>query len=297
MLSNDVSKKQKESKRTFYQSEWLDLHQHVLDYQNGIEEATEEILKCFEDYIYKYLHFICHKIYPPNNYSIQRFVVLFMTDPKFRKLIKKADHCPKVKAHVYETIDKIHFLHARLETEDVYQILVLTLLQMAKKYKDYSRPSFHSYVQKCFHYECYRNLNRIINDPTDRRLNNEHYFDDKFRIDDRTVDTYTFVQFQHVVNEVAHEQSLQKSNTLVIQEVGVSVYDDSLFNFNWINGTTCHEVFQSLTPFERNILVLSYIYKKTDKEIADHYGLCRATINRKKKATVEKIKSGPFYLN
>lgn len=297
MLSNDVSKNQKESKRTFYQSEWLDLHQHVLDYQNGIEEATEEILKCFEDYIYKYLHFICHKIYPPNNYSIQRFVVLFMTVPKFRKLIKKADRCPKVKAHVYETIDKIHYLHARLETEDVYQILVLTLLQMAKKYKDYNRPSFHSYVQKCFHYECYRNLNRIINDPADRRLNNEHYFDDKFRIDDRTVDTHTFVQFQRVINEVAHEQSLQKSNTLVIQEVGVSVYDDSLFNFNWINGTTCNETFQMLTPFERNILVLSYIYKKTDKEIADHYGLCRATINRKKKAAVEKIKSVPFHLN
>lgn len=297
MLTNELSKSQKESKRTFYQSEWLDLHQHVLDYQNEVDGASDNILNCFEEFIYKYLHFICHKVYPPNNYSIQRFIVLFMTIPKFRKLIKKADGCPKVKAHVYETIDKIHFLYSRLDAEDVYQILVLTLLQMAKKYKDYSRPSFHSYVQKCFHYECYRNLNRIINDPADRRLNNEHYFDDKFRIDDRTIDTYTVVQFQHVINEVAHEQLLLKSNALVIEEVNVSVYDNSLFNFNWINGTTCHELFQTLTPFERNILVFSYIYKQTDKEIADHYGLCRATINRKKKAAIEKIKNLPFELN
>ena len=83
----------------------------------------------------------------------------------------------------------------------------------------------------------------------------------------------------------------------MIEEVNVSVYDNSLFNFNWINGTTCHELFQTLTPFERNILVFSYIYKQTDKEIADHYGLCRATINRKKKAAIEKIKNLPFELN
>ena len=298
MLTNDDALiNQKESNRTFFQSEWLYLHQYVLDYQNGSEEAAGNIVECFEEFIYKYLHFICHKIYSPNNYSIQRFVVLFMTVPKFRKLIKKAEQCPKVRAHVYETVDKIHFLYSRLDSEDVYQILVLTLLQMAKKYKDYSRPSFHSYVQKCFHYECFRNLNRIINDPADRRLNNDHYFDDKFRLDDRTIDTFTVIRYERVMNEVAHKQLLLKSNDLVIQEVDVSVYDNSLFNLNWINGITCHDVFRALTPFERNILVLSYIYKQTDKEIAEHYGLCRATINRKKKAAIEKIKSVPFELN
>ena len=90
MLTNDDALiNQKESNRTFFQSEWLDLHQYVLDYQNGSEEAAGSIVECFEEFIYKYLHFICHKIYSPNNYSIQRFVVLFMTVPKFRKLIKK----------------------------------------------------------------------------------------------------------------------------------------------------------------------------------------------------------------
>lgn len=59
--------------------------------------------------------------------------------------------------------------------------------------------------------------------------------------------------------------------------------------FNWINGVTCSELFKSLTPFERNLLVMSYIEKKTDTEIAQMYGLCRATIFRKKQAAIEKI--------
>lgn len=56
-----------------------------------------------------------------------------------------------------------------------------------------------------------------------------------------------------------------------------------------MNGITCSSVFQTLTSFEHKLIVLSYIEKKTDSEIAEIYGLCRITINRKMQAAIKKI--------
>lgn len=61
-------------------------------------------------------------------------------------------------------------------------------------------------------------------------------------------------------------------------------------NINWVNGITCNKIFKTLTPFEREILIMSYLDKKKNSEIADICGVCRATINRKKQATIETLK-------
>lgn len=289
MVATDEA--QYEMPKIFGKSDYLDLHQVVLDYQDGVPGSGELILQSFEEFLYKYLHFLCDHIFYPDDPSLMRFIALFMWIPEYRRQIKAYQRLPWVHKHFCATVEKIYFLYSRFDADEVKQTLNLTLLQMAKKYKDYGRPSFHNYVQKCFHYECYRNFNHVINDPVYRRLNNSAAFNDCDYIDASSGDRRVINEFERVVNEVSHQQRLQKSTFFLMQEEQeISVYHDEVLNLNWINGVTCHEGFLHLTSFERHILVSSYVHKKTDKEIADHYGVCRATINRKKQAAIQKLK-------
>jgi len=53
-------------------------------------------------------------------------------------------------------------------------------------------------------------------------------------------------------------------------------------------------VFDTLSPFERRMLVMWYIEKRTDSYIADTFGVCRVTINTKRAKAKRKL---VIYLN
>ena len=71
------------------------------------------------------------------------------------------------------TCTKIQTLFSKYEYDDIYNELVLALLNMANKYK-ITQPgekfhkengTFHMYVSKCFHWEAYKFLKKLVHDP------------------------------------------------------------------------------------------------------------------------------------
>ena len=101
-----------------------------------------------------------------------------------------------------------------------------------------------------------------------------------------------------MINTTSRQKDIEQSKTLTLKENNkISAYDIDSLNFNWTNGVTCSELFKSLTSYEREIIILSFIKNKTDIEIGNIYGCHRATINEHKKKAVKKIKEAAAKLN
>ena len=300
----------------FTESDYQELQRNLILYKEGSQEAITYIIRIFHPFITTYTRFIINGDLPYSRYTdargierckvsatISRFVSLFIE--------KKGEETDKKKLFS-STCMRIKTLFSKYEYGDIYNELVLALLNMANKYKitsegdkyHKSNGTFHMYISKCFHWEAYRYLTKLINDPLSHfeviRLCDQ--FDD-IDTEDNTPEvcvedeTASFI-FEEMMDTASRQSDIEHANTLTLkEEESISAYDIDSLNFNWTNGVTCSELFQNLTPYEREIIILSFIKNKTDIEIGLIYGCHRATINEHKKRAVNKIKAKALELN
>jgi uncharacterized protein (UPF0248 family) len=256
--------------------------------------------------------------------SISRFVALFMSPEKNNSGTDKKD---KYKTFA-ETCGKVCTLFSKFEYCDIYNELVCALLNMANKYKitqegdkyHHKNGSFHMYVSKCFHFEAHNVLSKLIYDPL-AHTETYHIYEDnlisdvnltgvvnKMRLNGESAnenvasvnhsikayylkDTDSENMLEHLMEKTDRKNALKSSDNLVLNEKNeMDPYDVESLNFNWTNGTTCGELFECLTSYERELVILSFIKNKTDSEIASIYGCHRVTIVNHKKEAVRKIK-------
>lgn len=302
----------------YTEQDYQELQRNLVLYKEGNQEAITYIVKMFHPFITKYVRFIkfgnlpyteCkdrkgnkfNKVSP----TISMFVSLF---------IDKKDKVTKAeKKKVFSnTCTKIKALFEKYDYGDIYNELVLALLNMANKYKitqegdPYHKKNgtFHMYVSKCFHWEAYRFLIKLVKDPLTHfevmslrdqfdDMDDEDGFGEVFVPDEEAEKAY-----EVVLNNVSRQDAIAKAQTLTMREdAKVDAYDMASLNFNWTNGVTCSELFSDLTPYEREIILLSFIEKKTDIQIGEIYGCHRATINDHKKKAVRKIQAKAQKLN
>lgn len=303
----------------FTEEDYQELQRNLVLYKEGSQEAVTYIVRTFHPFVTKYTRFIKFgnlpymkmtnkkgETYNKVSPTISSFVSLFIE--KHGKVSKEE------KRRIFsQTCVKIKSLFSKYEYGDIYNELVLALLNMANKYKitqegdQYHKKNgtFHMYVSKCFHWEAYRFLNKLIKDPLTHleALNLIDQFDDL--VDEESMDGhFVFVnpdaeqELDKMIEEVSRQNDIEKSRTLTAkEEPGLSAYDLESLNFNWTNGVTCSDIFAVLTPYEREIILLSFIEKKTDIEIGKIYGCHRATINDHKKKAVRKIQEKARLLN
>ena len=300
----------------FTESDYQELQRNLILYKEGNQEAITYIIRIFHPFITKYTRFIINGDLPYSKYidtkgierckvsaTISKFVSLFIE--------KKEDDIDKKKMFS-STCVRIRKMFSKYEYGDIYNELVLALLNMANKYKitqegdiyHKSNGTFHMYISKCFHWEAYRYLSKLISDPLSHfeviRLCDQ--FDD-MDIDSDGPELFmedenaTFIM-QEMIDTASRQGDIKRADTLTLKEdEPISTYDIDSLNFNWTNGVTCSELFEDLTPYEREIIVLSFIKNKTDIEIGSIYGCHRATINEHKKRAVSKIKQKALELN
>ncbi len=302
----------------FKEEDYKELQRNLVLYKEGNQEAITYIVSVFHSFIMKYVRFIINGDLPytknQNNkgeeYSrvsptISRFVGLFIEKGTKNKTKEE-------KKKVFSlTCYKIKSLFSKYENGDIYNELVLALLNMASKYKiteegeefHKANGTFHMYVSKCFHWEAYRYLKKLINDPLTHLevMQLCDQFDDMNEDKSSMVflkDENSELIFEGMIGNVNRELDIKNSDSLTIKEpTPISIFDIDSLNFNWTNGITCGELFQSLTSYEREIIILSFIKNKTDIEIGNIYGFHRSTINAHKKKAVLKIKEVAESLN
>ena len=293
----------------FTESDYQELQRNLVLYKEGNQEAITYIIRIFHPFVTKYTRFIINGDLPYSKYIDNKGVErckISATISKFVSLFIEKKETDVDKKKVFSsTCLRIRTLFSKYEYGDIYNELVLALLNMANKYKitqegdkyHKSNGTFHMYISKCFHWEAYRYLTKLINDPLSHyetiRLCDQ--FDD-MEIEKEASELFvedeqaTFVM-QEMIDTTSRQSDIENANTLTLKEnEPISVYDIDSLNFNWTNGVTCSELFTELTSYEREIIILSFVKNKTDIEIGLIYGCHRATINEHKKKAVNKIR-------
>lgn len=283
--------------KAFGLNEYQQIHDLVYEYQAGSTGAANVLLQSFKTFLNKYCSLIKYGQYSLDHYSIRSFIKLFTEKPSDRAKITSyfANHSGrKVADDTVATITRI-FLNA--SKEDIEQELFIIFFNMCSKYKD-KKPSFHHYIKRNFHYYAYRHFEKMSRDPIARGhiiYNNfpKNDFDTEsqknFETYDVAIDKSVDFEMDQLLNEVEMFYNMKMSKTPTVKQKGLSVYDNSFLNINWINGVTCSEIFKVLTPFERKILVMWYVENKTDTNIADDFGVCRGTINKRRSIAKSKL--------
>lgn len=303
----------------FTEEDYQELQRNLVLYKEGNQEAVTYIVRTFHPFITKYTRFIKFGNLPYMKMTNKRGDTYNKVSPTISSFVslfieKQGKLSKEEKKKVFsQTCVKIKHLFSKYEYGDIYNELVLALLNMANKYKitqegdPYHKKNgtFHMYVSKCFHWEAYRFLNKLIKDPLTHleALNLIDQFDDM--ADDEDPEGHVVLvneaaeqELDRMLEETSRKNDLENSRTLTAKESpGLSAYDLESLNFNWTNGVTCSDIFSVLTPYEREIILLSFIEKKTDIEIGQIYGCHRATINGHKKEAIRKISEKARLLN
>lgn len=297
----------------FTESDYKELQRNLILYKKGNAEAVTYICQAFHQFLTKYTKFITYAILPHTPFidkngnerfkvdsSISSFVSLFID--------KKATGGMTRSKAFSATCTKIQTLFSKYEYDDIYNELVLALLNMANKYK-ITQPgekfhkengTFHMYVSKCFHWEAYKFLKKLVHDPL------AHYevvqlcdqfdkleFDDDQDFNEQTLvpDEKAEFVYEEMLATASRQNDIKNADTLTLREdEKLSAYDLDSLNFNWTNGVTCSNLFKDLTPYEREIVILYYIKNKTDDEISSIYNMHRVTISNHRRKAVNKIK-------
>lgn len=234
----------------------------VQAHRDGDTQATERLIGAFWAFIQKYVRVISQGKADIADRNIRQFSRLFM--PKEEgSTVFQFRRSEKAKNSFNKAIENIHYLFRNNSYNEVLNEAILAFLTMAERYNSKGN-FFHLYVEKAFHFQYYRQLKSLLElNPSNNRIS---YYDEYYTGDEGEYSSNIIDDTRFWVDEPLEE-----------------------VNENWINGLTTGEYFDDLTPTQRRILKLNYVDGNTDEEISHIMGVCRATINRRKKSAERMI--------
>ena len=267
--------------KKFTHEDYVMVHELVLKAQEGDEDAKIKLFEIFQEFINRYVDLLKEGKYNLYNYSVKRFLSFFIPDKKVKNAIDQHYHKPMVRSEIDKAAMLIKGIFSFYEESDIRNDLFIVFWTLCKRYKD-TRPSFHNYLKMCFHYEVLSYYRPMIKNSAVNNAQNH------IPLEDSSSEEYNGIEMEMSLNDANKYMSIKKTKQLKVTDRS-SVYEDEHLNTNWVTGITCSGEFSVLTNYERNLLLESYVKKRTDQEIADRYGLSRATINRRKQAAKEKL--------
>lgn len=297
----------------FTEKDYQELERNLILYKKGNAEATTYICQTFHQFIRKYTRFINLRILPCLEYTDKNGVTRHKIDASIVSFVSLFKNKEELKGMTRGkgfsvTCLKIQTLFSKYEYDDIYNELVLAILNMANKYQirepgdPYYKKNgtFHMYVQKCFHFEAHCFLKKLVKDPLahlEMAPIGENFDDlDADEVETRNgmvimKDDTAEADFDRVIENETRKAMIQQADTLTLKESDkVDAFDIEALNFNWTNGVTCSPLFKVLTSYERELIILRYIKQMSDKMIADMYGRTESVISRHRRTAVRKLK-------
>jgi DNA-directed RNA polymerase specialized sigma subunit len=241
----------------------------VQDFQRGYDGCADLLVDAYDGFITKYVNLLERGVIFPDNERMRNFIGLYITKPNVKNHLSEYIYMPSIKTAIYSTAQMLSEIFADYKRQELYNELVSVLLDMAKRYRKDISPMFHIYIDRMFNFMLKKHLSTMSKDPLVR--------DEWVSYDDECEDTENGnVVETDLVFERIHE-------SIEIGKADIPVISGSGLNLNWINGVTATSVFKTLSPLDRQILVLYYIDGMDDSEIAKVLGYgARETINRRR---------------
>lgn len=256
------------------QEEWAEIENYVNLYKKQFEPgATEEEIMISKDAAYqlvtrfnplfkKYIMLFKTGQIDFKDSDVKTFISTFIDDPRLHRALKRQKSRAEYRADIYKRFGFVLETYGQLQEEEILIDLQMLLLVLAKRYKQVGK-NFCAYVHNCFRYEVSRHVKKYIKNPINISYKNTSYEDASNGIGDNEL-------------ELIHEDTYLEPA-------------DGIPNGTWISGDTCSELFGSLNPLERKIIVKYYAEEYNDKQIADMLGLHINTVNQKRRQAVATL--------
>ena len=219
------------------------------------QEAATSLLYRFTPLFKKYQKTIIHTKIDFSDKEVKRFVLSFIGDPRLKVALKKDVQSEKTQKEIRKKFNFVTETYGKNDPADIMTDLQMLFLTLAKRYKQMGR-NFCAYLYNAYSYEVSRHIKKYIKNPGNISYKNTEYED-----------------FMQSAERVAIEQNLEDR----IYENNLGIPDMS-----WVQGISCSEVFQTLTPEERKIIIKYYAEDYNDRQIADEFGSHINTINMKR---------------
>lgn len=245
----------------------------VQDYKNNVPGAAEKLLEAFDRFLSKFSHIIVDSAIDLSNRCTRKFIGLFMTNKDMMKNMHQVSRSKKGMEQAGIAVTTLSsFFMSRYEKDEIQNIIAMTLLECAAKYKKLTddKPMFHTYVLKCYHYRLYHNLMGTLDDSLSLAMSEKYYNPiHNNHLETSDDDTYNLAEYDSILDKLYVEDDIE--------------VDD-----NWIMGITA-DMFSEYSPLSRKILKLKFVDNYTDEEVAEVLAVSRKTVNEKKIALIKAI--------
>lgn len=254
--------------------EWNAIEDLVMQYQRQFDEdctsdekinaqrAITKLLHSFNPLFKKYLLLIKSSQVDFSDKEMKRFVFSFIGEPELKAALKRERQSSEFRHLIMSRFNFVKETYGNQPEEVIMIDLQMLMLILAKRYKQMGR-NFCAYVYNAFSFEVSRHIKKFIKNPSNIHYKSCEYEDFMQSCTDRIVD----------------DDLLDKT-----YENNIGIPDSS-----WINGSCCSDIFSSLSPLERKILIKYYMEDFNDRQIGEALGLHINTINQKRRQAVSKL--------
>lgn len=268
--ADTTDKKSKYEKR---KEEWREVEALIMRYQaqfinpdqkEDANKAMEELLQRFFPLFKKYLVLLKSGQINFNDTEMKHFVHTFMAEGNLKAALKRKKQSAAARAPIYQRFNFIKETYGSLDEDEIMMDLQTLFVVLARRYKQMGK-SFCGYLYNAYYHEVSRHIKSFIKNPANIHYRNSEYED----------------YMQKSVDEFQKED-IPFDERLFEDEGGIP---DS----SWINGETCSETFEMLTPLERRLLVKYYLEDYNDRQVAERFGMHINTVNQKRRFAAEEV--------
>ena len=241
----------------------LQFNEDVTDTQRSeAQKASEELLHRFEPLFKKYFTLIRTGHIDFSDKEMKRFVYGFIGDPTLKAALKRQYATSEFCASISKAFNFVVETYAKLEDIDIITDLHMCFFILAKRYKQIGK-NFCAYLYNVYNYEVSRHIKKYIKNPANIPYRQMEYED------------YMQVYHEHDYENCLEDKFFEDSQ---------GIPDET-----WINGSTCSDIFQCLTPEERKYIVKYYLEDFNDRQIAEQFGIYINSVNQRRRRAIFKL--------
>ena len=252
--------------------EWEEIESLVMEYKKVYDENVSEedaekykmagwqLIQKFMPLFKKYFVLIKTGQIDFEDSEMKRFVLSFIGDPSLKTALKRDKQNAKFRHPILQKFNFVTETYGQLSEEDIMTDLQMLFLTLVKRYKQMGK-NFCAYVYNAYCYEVSRHVKKFIKEPANIQYKNIEYED----------------YMQTAKDNVVEEATLQ--DMTYENEMGIP-------DISWITGENCSEIFASLSPLERKLIIKYYLEDYNDRQIAEEFGMHINTVNQKRRRAV-----------
>ncbi len=263
----------KEKNKEELKKNWTEIEDLVIIYQEQFEEeatqqqvkvskeAAEKLIRKFMPLAKKYVTLLRTNVIDWNDSEMKYFIQSFVNEKDLKIALRNHKQKAKYRKRIHEKFNFIKESYGRQTEEEILIDMQMLILIMAKRYRQMGR-NFCAYISNGFKFEVARHIKKYLKNPL-----NIHY------------------------KIIEYEDCIEQLDGDIEGQLETKYYEDAmgLPDLTWISGLTASEIFNTLSPGDRKLLVKYYLEDWNDRQISEQFGTHINTINQQRRTSISEV--------